>query len=220
MVMTLARDPEPGYLAFSSFTPPVPGPPAGAPANTPTAAFRNVVVRQGPTSYAFSSVAPAPAIPGLITRWQLSPPFEVPRGLVSELPRTLMANRRDWPSYDAEPNGVLVIGRHVKRPAAQAAVVSRRVVQSSTAPRRRLRIGYSDYVTVFVNGEPIFGGDAHYSFDAPRQDGVIGLYQATVWLPLRKGENEVLLLVADGFGGWGLMGQLEPPPAVPARPAR
>lgn len=210
MVMTLAREPVPGYIAFRSFTPAVPGPPAGAPPGTATAAFRNVVVRPGPSTYAFAPVAATAAVPGLVTRWQLSAPFEVPRGLVTELPRALLASRHLWRSYAAEPNGVLVIGRWVKRPAAQAAVVSRLVVQSPVATLRRMRLGYSDYVTVFVNGQPIFGGDAHYSFDAPRQDGVIGLSQATVWLPFRKGENEVLLLVADGFGGWGLMAQLEP----------
>ena len=216
MVMALARDPVPGFLAFSSFTPPVPGPPAGAPRGTATAAFRNVVVRPGRTTYAFAPVGSKPALPGLVTRWQLSPPFEVPRGLVTELPDALMAGRRSWPSYAIEPTGVLVIGRHIKRPAAQAAVVSRLVVQSAAATPRRLRLGYSDYVTVFVNGQPIFGGDAHYSFDAPRQDGVIGLSQATVWLTLRKGENEVLFVVADGFGGWGLMAQFDPAAGAPA----
>jgi hypothetical protein len=212
MVMALARDPAPGYLAFQSFTPPVPGPPAGAPPEASTGAFTNIVVRSGTSSFRFAgTAAAAPVVPGLVNRWQVSPPFEVPRGLVSQLPAALMSGKRAWPTYAVEPTGVLVIGRHVRRPAAQAAVVSRLILRSPTASLRRLRLGYSDYVTVFVNGRPIFGGDAHYSFDRPRQDGVIGLDQATLWLPLRAGENELLFLVADGFGGWGLMAQLEPP---------
>ena len=209
MVMMLARNPAPGYVAFSSFSPQGAGLPGMPPAGAAAAAFRNLVVRPGPSSYSFAAVVTPAAVPGLVTRWQVSPPFEVSRGIVSTLPATLMDGRKQWSTYDVEPTGVLVIGRHVRRPAAQAAVVSRLVIPSATDGLRRLRLGYSDYVTVFVNGRPVFGGDAHYSFDAPRQDGVIGLYQATLWLPLRKGDNEVLFIVADGFGGWGLMGQLD-----------
>ena len=60
----------------------------------------------------------------------------------------------------------------------------------------------------------VFGGDAHYSFDQPRQEGLIGLSQAALWLPLRPGANEILLITSDGFGGFGLMGQLEPQEGV------
>jgi hypothetical protein len=109
-----------------------------------------------------------------------------------------------------EPTGVAVIGRHVARPAADAAVVARLVLRAYAGGLQRLDLGYSDYVTVFVNGRPLFAGDAHSSYDQPRQEGLIGLWQATVWLPLERGDNEVLLAVSDGFGGWGLIGRLDP----------
>src|SRR6185436_17007696 len=121
-----------------------------------------------------------------------------------------LVSKRDWPSYVIEPNGVLVVGRHVKRRAAQAVTVARLVVRAATAGPQRLYLGFSDYVTVYVNGRPIAGGDAHYSYDAPRQEGLITLSQSTIWLPLVAGDNEILFAVADGFGGWGLMGRLEP----------
>jgi hypothetical protein len=41
-----------------------------------------------------------------------------------------------------------------------------------------------------------------------RQEGLIGLWQATVYLPLKKGRNELVLAVSDVFDGWGWMGQL------------
>src|SRR4029078_13741835 len=109
-----------------------------------------------------------------------------------------------------EPNGVLVFGRHIKRRAAQAGTVARLVVRDATARTERLYLGFSEQVIVFVNGRPIAAGDAHYSYDAPRQEGLITLSQSTIWLPLVAGDNEILFAVADGFGGWGLMGRLEP----------
>jgi hypothetical protein len=59
---------------------------------------------------------------------------------------------------------------------------------------------------VFVNGEPIFRGDASYSY-AGRREGLIGFDQARLYLPLRAGENELLIVLSDVFGGMGLMGR-------------
>ena len=204
LVTRLARAPAPGYIAFRSFVPA-----GGAPDGVIAATFANVVVREGDVPYEFGPAPRDSLAPGLITRWQISPPFAVPRGAMTTLPDSLLASRVQWPSIGVEPTGVAVIGRHVRRPAPQAATIARLVLRASTDVVQRLELGYSDYVTVFVNGRPLFAGDAHYSFDEPRQEGVIGLFQSIVWLPLRRGENEILFAVADGFGGWGITARLD-----------
>ncbi len=78
------------------------------------------------------------------------------------------------------------------------------IVRAEWAGTYRLDLGFSDIATVFVNGQPMYRGDAHYSYDAPRQDGLIGYGQASVFLPLHAGENELAVIVTDSFGGWGL----------------
>ena len=212
LVMRLARESAPGFVAFRSFVPA-----GGAPDGVTAATFANVVVRPGHVPYDFAAM-PSDSLPsGLVTRWQISPPFAA-RGAVTRLPDSLLASRARWTSIPVEPTGVAVIGRHVRRPAPQAATIARLVLRASAAGLQRMQLGYSDYVTVFVNGRPLFAGDAHYSFDEPRQDGVIGLHQSIVWLPLVRGENEILLAVADGFGGWGLTARLEPTPGVSVVP--
>ena len=205
LIANLAREPVAGYISLFAFDG------VGNTAGGVAAAYSNIVVRPGFIPYDFGAppvVAAQP--PGLIQRWQLSPTFNVERGLVTQLPDSLLVSKSDWPSFAVEPTGVVVIGRHMKRRAPVAAVVARVVVRAHTAGLQRLYLGYSDYVTVFVNGRPIAGGDAHYSYDAPRQEGLITLSQSTIWLPLVAGDNEILFAVADGFGGWGLMGRLEP----------
>jgi hypothetical protein len=109
-----------------------------------------------------------------------------------------------------ERTGIVAIGRHMPRPRPAGAAIARLLLRSRGERLQRLYLGYSDYATVWVNGRPIFSGDAHYSFDQPRQEGLIAQSQSTLWLPLRDGENEVLIAVVDGFGGWGLTGRLEP----------
>jgi hypothetical protein len=69
-------------------------------------------------------------------------------------------------------------------------------------------IGYSDEVSVFLNGRLLYSADDRYSFDAPRREGLIGLDMGTLYLPLQAGANDLVLVVSDSFGGWGVMGQL------------
>ncbi len=96
-------------------------------------------------------------------------------------------------------------------PSAESARPCWRRRSSNPARKRESRFisAISDEVTVFLNGAPLFAADDSYSFDRPRREGLIGLDQATVYLPLRAGKNELVLAVTDVFGGWGLMGQLE-----------
>jgi hypothetical protein len=84
-------------------------------------------------------------------------------------------------------------------------------VRAAEAGRRRIDLGYSDQVTVFLNGRPLYQGDASYSFDTPRREGLIGYDQASLFLPLEKGDNELAVVVSDSFGGWGLMGRFADP---------
>ena len=205
MVTQLARPPRAGYIALRAFTP-APAVRRGARA----ARYANVVVRPRVVNYTFPAVpAVAPEL-GSIIRWQISPGFPAPPSAIIELPSERLVGREHWPSYPVELNGVVAIGRHQERPRPSGAAIARLVIRSSGERLQRLYLGYSDYVTVFVNGRAHFSGDAHYSFDHPRQEGLITRSQSTLWLPLRDGENEILLVVVDGFGGWGLTGRLEP----------
>jgi hypothetical protein len=213
LVMRLARPPAPGYLALRSFVPP-----GGAPPGAIAASFANVVVRPGHVPYDFGP-APRDTTPaGLVTRWELSPPFVVEPGIVRALPDGILAPRTRWTSIPVEPNGVAIIGRYLKRPGRQAATVARLVLRSDADRLQPIHLGYSDYVTVFANGRPLFAGDAHYSFDEPRQEGAIGLFQSLVWVPVRRGDNAILFAVADGFGGWGITARLEPVAGVSVVP--
>ena len=96
----------------------------------------------------------------------------------------------------------------MKLPSAEsrdAAAVARVRVRAEASGLRRLDLGFSDVATVFLNGRPLFRSDAHYSYDNPRQEGLVHYGQATVFLPLEKGDNDLAVLVSDDFGGWGLM---------------
>lgn len=206
LIAHLARPARAGYIGLRGFNAD-----PGKPDTETTATFANVVVQPGRVTHAFGPPEPAPAFDaGSILRWQISPAFRHDTMALMTLPPELLAGRASWPSYPVERSGVVAIGRYLTRPRPAGGAIARLVIRSAGTRLQRLQLGYSDYVTVFVNGTPLFSGDAHYSFDRPRQEGLIGRWQSTIWLPLRDGENEVLLAVVDGFGGWALTGRLDP----------
>ena len=152
---------------------------------------------------------PRPA--GVVTAWQLSPAFVPPPGRLRALPAELLAGRASWPSHPVDEEGRLILDRYLARPGpdARAAAVLRLVVPANGDTVRRLDLGFSDEYLLFVNGRPVAGGEAFYRFDNPRGDGVLHINQSVAYLPLRRGDNEVLIVLLDVFGGWGIVGALD-----------
>jgi hypothetical protein len=156
---------------------------------------------------------------GLVTRFRLSPAFAPADGPVASLPDNLGAPGA-WPIVDASPSGLVVIGSQVKIPQGMRryATVASFHARAAEEGIRRLRLGFSDEVTVYLNGQILYYGDQHYSFNFPRQEGLIHLDQASLYLPLRKGDNEIRLVVSEVFGGWGLMAQFADAPGLLIEP--
>jgi hypothetical protein len=213
VVPRMARAAAPGSLALRNFLP------AGVDPRQHATGFANLVVKPGVVSWDFSKVASAPSdAPGTIMRWEVTPTFAPDSGPVRTLPARVMQG--DWRRVPADSRGLVSLAEHLPIPGGMRrwATLARLRLTAPDAKTVRLAFGFSDEVTVFLNGRPIMSGDQRYSFDNPRQEGVIGFHQATVYLPLVAGENELILAISDGFGGWGLMGRLEEAAGVRVRP--
>jgi len=173
--------------------------------------------RYTPRTPIATSVATAAASTrlGVIRDWTLSPSVSVARSPIDSLPSASLpavarTDRRDWLPVRAEPTGLLNISRYRAMAGPLSLVVARTVIHADREELRRLVFGYSDDVTIFLNGRPLFaarnGLSARYSTD-------LGLMTPddAVYLPLRPGENELLFAVAEAFGGWGLEARLDQP---------
>lgn len=203
-----------GYIALRNFVP------LGVDPVRHATGFANLVVRPGVVPFDFSSVAAAaPAPPGSVMRWELSPTFAPDSGPVRTLPDSVLRSA-GWKTVAADSRGMVTLAEHLAIPSGLRRWASlARLRLRADAPRTvRLLMGFSDEVTVFLNGRPIMSGNQRYYFDNPRQEGVIGLHQGTVYLPLTAGDNEIIVAVIDQFGGWGLMGRLEEAAGVRATP--
>jgi hypothetical protein len=77
---------------------------------------------------------------------------------------------------------------------------------------RKLSLGYSDEVSVFLNGRILFRGRSAQSFRDPGFLGIVSPDDDALYLPLKKGPNEVVLAVSELGGGWGFVARLAGPP--------
>ena len=73
---------------------------------------------------------------------------------------------------------------------------------------KKLEIGYSDDVSVFLSARIVYRGRSAQNFRDPGFGGIVNPENDTVYLRLQKGSNELMLAVSEPGGGWGFIGRL------------
>jgi hypothetical protein len=168
-----------------------------------------------------------PAMPAAtITKWSLSPSLD---GLERDLERPLSkseAAAMKWQDITAEPPGFVVINRYRRSPEVNPTfandfsrrlepqkgmqmVYARTTVVSDRDQLKKLNVGYSDDVSVFLNDKILYRGRSAQRFRDPGFLGIVNPENDAVYLPLKKGRNELMLAVSELTGGWGFICRFE-----------
>ena len=168
---------------------------------------------------------PPPMPPGTLTKWSLSPVYDaLARNLEVALAPSESARIR-WQDVEAEPPGFVVIYRYREAPHPRVTfandfskrlepqpgmkvVYARTRIDSDRDQMKKLYIGYSDDVSVFLNGKLLFRGRSAQNFRDPGFLGIVNAENDAVYLPLKKGSNELMLAVSELGGGWGFICRL------------
>jgi hypothetical protein len=186
--------------------------------------FSNFEVRETPPVPWERHLPPMP--PSSLTKWSVSPSFDA---LARNLERPLSVTERDamkWDPVEAEAPGFVVLYRYREAPHLRVTfatdfskrlepqpgtkvVYARTTIQSDREQVRRLSIGYSDEVSVFLNGRILYRGRSAQNFRDPGFLGIVNPENDAVYLPLKKGSNELVLAVSELGGGWGFICRLE-----------
>jgi hypothetical protein len=87
-------------------------------------------------------------------------------------------------------------------------VYARTRIDSNRDQVKKLYIGYSDDVSVFLNGNILYRGRSAQNFRDPGFLGIVNAENDAVYLPLKKGSNELVLAVSELGGGWGFICRL------------
>jgi hypothetical protein len=185
--------------------------------------FSNVEIRTTPD--AAWDRCPSPMPPGILSKWSVSPSYDA---LARNLELPLTSSESDvihWQDVEAEPPGFVVLYRYREAPHPRVSfandfskrlepqpgmkVVYARTRIDSDRPRvKKLFIGYSDDVSVFLNGKILFRGRSAQNFRDPGFLGIVNPENDAVYLPLKKGSNELMLAVSELGGGWGFICRL------------
>jgi hypothetical protein len=185
--------------------------------------FSNFEIRTTPDAAWERHLPPMP--PGTLTKWRLSPSYDA---LARNLERLLTPSEGDvtrWQDVEAESPGFVVINRYRESPHLRVSfasdfskrlelqpgmkvVYARAVIASDREQLKKLYVGYSDDVSVFLNGKILFRGRSAQNFRDPAFLGIINPENDAVYLPLKKGDNELVLAVSELGGGWGFICRL------------
>jgi hypothetical protein len=168
-----------------------------------------------------------PMPPTALTRWSISPAFDA---LARNLETPLGASEAaaiSWQDVEAEPPGLVALYRYRDAPHPRVSFQSdwstrlhpqpgmkvlyaRTTIVSDKAQTKRLALGYSDDVVVFLNGKILYRGRSPQAFRDPGFLGIVSADNDAVYLPLKKGKNELVLALSELGGGWGFVCRLEP----------
>lgn len=185
--------------------------------------FSNFEVRTTPDAPLERHLFPMPA--GTLSKWDLSPAYDA---LARHLERPLLRSERDgirWQEVEAEAPGFVVLYRYREAPHPRVSfandfskrldpqpgmkvVYARTRIDSDRDQVKKLYIGYSDDVSVFLNDKILFRGRSAQNFRDPGFLGIVNPENDAVYLPLKKGSNELTLAVSELGGGWGFICRL------------
>ena len=190
----------------------------------------------GATCFADVSIHPTPDAPwqrqlppmpaGTLVHWSLSPVYDA---LARNPEQPLAAAERKamhWDAVEAEPPGVVAIYRYRMAPHPMVSfqsdwstrlqpqpgtklIYARTTIPAKRDEVRKLALGYSDEVSVFLNGRILYRGRSAQAFRDPGFLGIVSADDDAVYLPLRKGSNELVLALSELGGGWGFVARLE-----------
>jgi hypothetical protein len=152
--------------------------------------------------------APEPAPAGTVMSWMISNAFEG-KALESKYQLTPTDKQRlSWKKLDSESTGLVNLARLQGVRGDANTVFAKATIQSAREQVKKIRLGFSDQVKVYFNDRLIFGGSDIYRSRDYRFLGTIGLFDE-LYLPLKKGENELWMAVTENLGGWGVKALVE-----------
>lgn len=150
--------------------------------------------------------------PRYLRDWEVSPPRDFPFGqepTEEDAPTDTTA----WRPIQAEHHGIINLSRRyggTSYDGRRRLAWLRTTITADVAQERYLDLGFNDEVYIYLNGRPLYTGKNQ--FGSPGQlhpGGRMSIENSRIRLPLREGENELLVGLTNYFYGWGLVGRLD-----------
>ncbi len=149
------------------------------------------------------------ALPGTVATWQVSDAVDsAALAGAGHLDDGLMANLT-FTQMTAEPTGLVNLAELQGLAEGADTALAKIEIMSDSDQLKAFDFGFSDDVTVYLNGTALFSGSDRFRSRDYRFLGTIG-FNDTVWLPLTKGQNTLILAVTEDVEdktGWAVQGR-------------
>lgn len=164
----------------------------------------NLIIRPGQTE----RLSPIPGIDltdndaRFLRKWEI--------GKVTKATGEIPAKDSLWNTIIAERGGLINITRLFGESKEKRFVWLKTTIHSATAQTRRLNLGFSDEVSVFINGKYLYVDKNLYGSPGSKSpDGRCSLENTAFNVPLSAGDNELLIGLSNDFYGWGIIARFD-----------
>lgn len=147
--------------------------------------------------------------PRFLRNWKYTDPVNLQKGrepISSEIPKEDVS----WKSITAENCGLINFSRLYNRSQNRRMIWLKVTLLSPVDQIRFLNVGFSDEIWGFVNDEIAFS-DKNIYFEPVKKDpeGRVSIQNGKYRLPLKTGENKLVIALANNYFGWGLIARLD-----------
>lgn len=147
--------------------------------------------------------------PYYIRKWAVCQPIVLPKGrelFEEDLPKSETV----WETINSERHGLVNLTRKFGKNESRRYVWLKVKIRSAMEQNKQMSLGFSDEVWVVVNGLMTYVDKNLYRQNMRKvPDGRISIENSSFSIPLKAGENELLIGIANDFFGWGIVARLE-----------
>lgn len=147
--------------------------------------------------------------PRYIRNWRVSHPITTP-DKVDFSYDFLPGDSSRWEDIEAESRGLVNLTRKFGKSESRRLLWLKVTMKSDKAQKRKLDLGFSDEVWVFLNGQMIYMDKNPYNQPMMKEpDGRISVENTSFDMQLIEGYNDLKIAVANDFFGWGIIARLD-----------
>ena len=173
--------------------------------------IRNLLIK----SDQVEGLSPSPGVdptdhdPRYIRSWAVSSPIITPTNIDFSYD-FLPTPETSWQVLETERRGLLNLTRTFGKSEPRRLVWLKVKIKSVTAQRKKVDFGFGDDVWVFLNGQIAYvDKNLQGRPIAKEPDGRCSIENTSFILPLKAGNNELLIGLANDFYSWGAIARLD-----------
>ncbi|MFB6340957.1 hypothetical protein ACE1ET_04520 [Saccharicrinis sp. FJH62] len=171
--------------------------------------FANLKVTKSDTVLSLKPEPTPPSNKAYISGWLISEPYNN-YDFNLEKPFLNDSIVSKWHKINTEENYLMNLNRHFTFSKSKNTVLAKVIINSKKPQKKKLYVGYSDKIKIYLNNNSLFTGDNSFHESDKFEDRgyVLDKHQMTE-LPLQAGKNELILEISEKKFGWGFIAQLE-----------